>query len=118
MSIKLISLTLNSPNPSNVVEFYSSLGFKFQPVKVSRGSELYRAIQGEVELCVFAMLDKKNAGTPTLQLGFKVENLDRIYSLLSGVAGVTTLMEPTDLPDGKMAILKDPDGNSIEITQF
>jgi lactoylglutathione lyase len=126
MSVKLIALTMNTANLPDQIEFYKGLGFVLEPVRVSKGSEYFRArprdssagAQGILfEINLFGLQDKVNSATPILQLCFSVAELDEVYKKLSSVPGVQSLLEPTDMPDGRKAIVKDPDGNSIEIIE-
>ncbi len=123
MPVKLIAITLNTSNLPQQIQFYQALGFDVETVKVSKGSECYRARPKSknkdqnigFEINLFGLKDKKNSVTPIFQLCFLVEELDQVYDKLAAIKGVETLMDPTDMPDGRKAIVKDPDGNSIEI---
>lgn len=117
MSSELISVTLNTANLTALVEFYTFLGFELKKANVSRGSELYRAQHGNVELCLYGLIDKKNSVSPVLQLGFQVAALKDLFGKIKSIEGVTVLLEPTELPGGLKAIIKDPDGNSVELTE-
>lgn len=117
MSSELISVTLNTANLAALVEFYSFLGFPLKKASVSHGSELYRAQQGNIELCLFGLVEKKNTASPVLQLGFHVSALKDLFPWIKCVDGVTVILEPTELPGGLKAIVKDPDGNSVELIE-
>lgn len=84
---------------------------------MSRGSQVSRAQQGEVEICISGVMNKINSGTPALHLRFQVEDLEGVFEKISAIPGVTVLLGVTQLSDGKKMILSDPDGNSIEVTE-
>ena len=124
MAVKLISITLNTSNLDGQIRFYKALGFEIETVKVSKGSECYRARPAigdrqsiGFEINIFGLKDKKNSATPIIQLAFSVVDFDKVFRQLTAIEGVEVLMDPTDLPDGRKAIVKDPDGNSIEISK-
>jgi lactoylglutathione lyase len=126
MSVNLIALTMNTANLAQQIDFYKGLGFDLEPIKISKGSEFYRARprvsspgpQGILfEINLFGLQDKANSATPILQLCFSVGNLEEVFRNLTRIVGVESLLDPTDMPDGRKAIVKDPDGNSIEIIE-
>jgi catechol 2,3-dioxygenase-like lactoylglutathione lyase family enzyme len=49
-------------------------------------------------------------------LGLEVDDLDEAYRTLTG-KGVTFTVTPTDVPSGRMAFIKGPDGITIELFQ-
>jgi hypothetical protein len=46
-----------------------------------------------------------------------ITNIDKTVAELVSVPGAMSILDPTDMPDGKKAIVLDPDGNSIELCQ-
>lgn len=125
MSVKLISVTLNTSNLPQQIEFYKALGFNVETIKVAKGSEFFRAkpvgpssdSKTQFEINLFGLKDKKNSATPIFQLSFMMDEIDLVYQKLAVIEGVVSLLDPTDMPDGRKAIVKDPDGNSIEIVK-
>lgn len=122
MSIRLMSITLNTAKLTEQVEFYSALGFRLEKVKVAKGSEYFRAALPEAsatsagfEIRIYGLQDKKNSATPSLQYCFSVVGVEETFKKVQAISGVSVLMDPTVMPDGLMAIVKDPDGNSIEL---
>lgn len=117
MSIKLKAITINTANLQGLRDFYTGLGLQFEKAAVFRGSEVYRAVLDGIEISLFGMMDRNNAPTPPLQLSFQVQQMENVVGTIKRIPGVSVLLEPTDLPDGRKTILKDPDGNSVEIIQ-
>lgn len=62
-------------------------------------------------------LPKKCKEAYSFELGFKVENVDRVYNKLLKT-GVTGVVEPADRPWGqRTAYIYDPESNLIELAQ-
>ena len=117
-SIVMTSVTVNTANIKALVHFYKTLGLPLESKQVTLGSEIYRAQMGAIELTLFGIRSKEKSLTPPIQLGFIVKDVAAIISKLSEVPNVTVMMEPTDMPDGKKAIVLDPDGHSVELIQI
>ena len=64
----------------------------------------------------FALYKSKGVVTRDVQLGFPVDDLDAMHKLLVE-AGVPVDVSPRDEPWGRTARYRDPDGNSIGLTE-
>jgi catechol 2,3-dioxygenase-like lactoylglutathione lyase family enzyme len=64
----------------------------------------------------FALYQSKGAVTRDVQIGFPVSNLDVTHKRLKA-AGVPVIHEPRKEPWGKTARYRDPDGNSVSLTE-
>jgi predicted enzyme related to lactoylglutathione lyase len=64
----------------------------------------------------FALYKSKGVVTRNVQLGFPVGDLDKVHARLKA-AGVPVDVEPRDEPWGRTARYRDPDGNSVSLTQ-
>jgi len=64
----------------------------------------------------FALYKSKGVVTRDVQLGFAVADLDAMHATLVE-AGVTVDIAPRDEPWGRTARYRDPDGNSVSLTQ-
>ncbi len=118
MSLLITSITINTPHLQNMLGFYQIIGFNFSATKVEKGSEMHRALDKGVEFSLYANKNVEVSRVPSLQLGFKVTDLDATVEKLKEIPGVTCVLDPTDMPDGKMAIVLDPDGHAIELVQI
>ena len=118
MGTKLIGLTLKSSSLQRSQEFYTKLGFLFERVQVSKATEIYRAHFAEFELSLIQDSKAGSESTPSLQLYFQVPHIDSIFAGFQALGDVNVLMEPTEMPEGRKAIVKDPDGHAIEILQL
>jgi len=62
--------------------------------------------------------EKVDIGEDAASIQFLVENVDEVYRTLKG-RGVSFVVEPHDEPwGGRQATFRDPDGNTLEITQI
>lgn len=64
----------------------------------------------------FALYEAKDAPTARAQLAFRVEDLSAAHAAMTA-AGVPVLHPPRAEPWGTSARYRDPDGNTIELTQ-
>lgn len=115
MGIAFTSITVNTPNLENMVRFYEILGCKFSRVKVSIGGELFRSSLEGFELSLMSIKSATTGHYPKVMMGFRIKDMDAKVSQLSSIPGVIMILDPTDMPDGKKAVLQDPDGNSVEL---
>ena len=64
----------------------------------------------------FALYQTKGSVTRNVQIGFPVDDLAATHARLKA-AGVPISHEPRDEPWGKTARYRDPDGNSVSLTE-
>jgi lactoylglutathione lyase len=64
----------------------------------------------------FALYQSKGAVTRDVQIGFPVDDLTTAHKRLKE-AGVPVVHEPREEPWGKTARYRDPDGNSVSLTE-
>lgn len=113
----LTSIIINTAHPAQMLNFYSRLGLEFQRHQVSKGGECHKAFLGSVELTLYAIKETARARSPDLQLTFRIPQLETTVADLVKIDKVECLMDPTLLPDGKKAILLDPDGRAVELIE-
>jgi predicted enzyme related to lactoylglutathione lyase len=70
----------------------------------------------EPSLLMLNIYPSRNAGATTSRLGFVIEDLDAVDERLRE-AGTAVVQAPQDLPWGRTATYRDPDGNSVSLTQ-
>jgi predicted enzyme related to lactoylglutathione lyase len=114
-SLQLTQMTLATTHMPEMVRFYNTLfGSELQPTEIS-GTTLYRGTLAGIPLL---LCPNEIAG---------VEAEQSRHQLAIRVAELTTLLELVETAGGSLetpitdsmtsAILRDPDGNTIEITQ-
>jgi lactoylglutathione lyase len=64
----------------------------------------------------FALYKGKGVVTRDVQLGFPIGNLDAMHDMLVA-AGVPVDVAPREEPWGRTARYRDPDGNSVSLTE-
>lgn len=117
MSFLITSITINTPHLHDMLGFYQIVGFQFTASKVDKGTEVYRALREGLEFSLYSIKNAQKPAIPALQLGFTITNLDKIFEDLVKIPGVLSILSPTQLVDGKKAIVLDPDGHSIELCE-
>lgn len=118
MSLLISSITINTAHLQDMLRFYRFVGFQFTASKVDKGSEIHRALQNGMEFTLCAISSAQRSPVPPLQLGFRVSDLEGTVEKLLTIPGVVCILGPTDMPDGKKAIILDPGGYSVELSQL
>lgn len=97
--------------------FYAALGLTFDRHRHGSGPE-HLASTGPVTHLTLELYPKRSADDDTsrTRLGFAVADLNTIFTSLTPLASAV-LTPPTASPWGLRAVLKDPDGHTVELTQ-
>jgi lactoylglutathione lyase len=106
-------LVLQSGDVEAAMEFYSILGLSFAEEQHGKGPRHYSATLGNLVLEIYPC-EGGNPAAP-LRIGFRVPSLDRILDMLRS-RGAPIVREAKDSPWGRRAIVKDPDGNRVELS--
>jgi lactoylglutathione lyase len=108
-------IVIRSLNPDHAVRFYRALGLHFERHRHGSGPEHYAAEVGSVVLEIYERGGPTDS-TEATRLGFQVSNLkDSLVAARS--TGGTVLVEPKRSPWGERAVVLDPDGHRVELTQ-
>ena len=118
MSMAFTSITINTAHLQDMLNFYQAIGFNFDVHKVKLGLEVHRAAYNGFEFSLCSMSKEVRTLVPALQLGFTVLNIDGVVAQLNKIPGAMSILDPTDLEDGRRAIVLDPDGHSVELFQI
>lgn len=96
------------------VRFYTACGLTFTPERHSSGPLHFSATTpGGVVLELYP----SGAGAPTrTRIGFAVDDAERVASALAA-AGWPEASEPRDLDYGRVRVVRDPDGNAVELVE-
>jgi predicted enzyme related to lactoylglutathione lyase len=113
VSLNLVVVT--TADLARTVEFYTALGISFMPERHGKGPEhVAAAIVGTV----FEIYPRD--ALPVIQApvrpGFRVVSVDETVAKLRKL-GAAVLSRPQDFPWGRMAVLNDPDGHRLEISE-
>jgi lactoylglutathione lyase len=115
MGIEFTSITVNTPNLENMLRFYEILGCHFTEVKVSKGGNLHRSCMHGFELSLLPVQRADTAPYPKVMMSFKVQDFDEKVEKILQIPGVFTMLDPIELPTGRIAMVLDPDGHSVEL---
>ena len=108
---RLDLLILRSENIKRLKEFYSSLLMTKFEKHADHGPAHYGAILGEVLIELYPTKKRiSNLDSP----GFKVGNIDEV---IQRVGNQCVYREPYQNSYGKFAMLKDPDGRLVHLTE-
>jgi glyoxylase I family protein len=102
--------------PKVLAQWYSDhLGVTTTPTDYN--SEPWRQTEGPTVFAPFPA-DTKYFGPPeqSFMLNFRVSNLDAMVAQLRR-AGITVEVDPETYPNGRFALLHDPEGNPIQLWQ-
>jgi lactoylglutathione lyase len=94
--------------------FYSSLGLVLKSERHGTGPEHYAAEVGSAVFEIFPARESTVRGA--VRIGFEVPSLDAVVDLLRRQSA-TIVTEPHDSPWGRRAVVEDPDGNRVELTE-
>jgi lactoylglutathione lyase len=119
---RIIALVIEVEDVERSLHFYRDLlGVPLRRDLDHGGSD--RWISGDHAACSwrdsflhFALYKSKGVVTRDVQLGFPTGDLDAMHAALVE-AGVIIDMAPRDEPWGRTARYRDPDGNSVSLTQ-
>ncbi len=115
MTSILKTITINTEKMQDMVSFFSALGVAMQVTNVKNGSVSYRGNMGDLEIGLFSIAKREKRLSPDLSLRIQVENISEVLIKLQQISGVEVLMSMQELPFGKMAVVLDPDGHSVEL---
>ncbi len=104
-------IVLRSPQLDTLRRFYEMLGMRFTEEKHGQGPRHHAATLGELVLELYPGTD-----VSLVRLGFSVANLDQIVQTFKAGGG-TVKQAPHENEQGYQAVLVDPDGRAIELTQ-
>ncbi|MES2697308.1 MAG: VOC family protein [Verrucomicrobiota bacterium] len=108
-------LVLRAPDIEAAQRFYSLLGFTFTKHAHGKGPEHYAAETGSLVFELYPQTDAANS-TANARIGFRVTGLDALLARL--LEGGATLISPAkDSPWGRRAVVADPFGHKLELTE-
>src|SRR5437867_2420448 len=108
-------LVIRSPDIDRSARFYQLLGLIFTKHAHGTGPEHYAAELGSAAFEIYPSRDDTDSTTST-RLGFRVTNLDQTVPALQQ-SGAKIVSPPKDTPFGRRAVVDDPDGHRVELTQ-
>ena len=111
-------LVIRAREPEKLAGFYSTLGLRFTQHRHGNGPLHFAAIDDDGGVFEIYPLRKGEGAGPTheLRIGFAVDDVQQTArDLIARGAQLTT--PPTESPWGLRAVIIDPEGHHVEITQ-
>lgn len=115
LTVELSLIVLRSANPEHSAGFYQALGLSFVKHWNGSGPEHFASQLGPVVLEIYNQRDDQECTSAT-RLRFRVQSVD-IVAALAEESGGKILSHPRDSEWGRRAVVQDPDGHKIELTQ-
>jgi lactoylglutathione lyase len=110
--VKLNLLVLRTPKLEDLRKFYSALGARFESERHGNGPEHYSATLGnDLVLELYPALDG-SAPDAGLRLGLSVDDIGETLRTLGQTA------TPRQTQWGLCALVRDPDGRTVELLQY
>lgn len=110
ISINLI--VLRSNNLTNALAFYHGLGLNFQKEQHGKGPIHYSTKIGQLTLELYPAT-AANPSTESLRIGLKVDSIERVIA----DTGARVLVGPQINGALRKAVIQDPDGHKLELTE-
>ncbi|WP_339909907.1 VOC family protein [Symmachiella dynata] len=109
-------LVIKSHRMQELQQFYETLGCEFVEEQHGRGPLHLAAEIGEAIFEIYPLPDETSPVDTTTRLGFSVPDLDGVVDKLkTGQSEIVTAVKETAW--GKRAVVRDPDGRSVELYQ-
>jgi lactoylglutathione lyase len=112
-------IVIRAANLEQAVSFYRALGLEFSEEQHGTGPVHYACDLGGTIIEIYpgkpGTAPERRSGGATL-LGFQVDSLEVTLKAIAET-GATILTAPQDSPWGKRAVIQDPDGRAIELSE-
>ena len=114
--VSLQLIVIKTDKLSELVAFYSALGLVFDHHRHGNGPLHFSAAAGPTILELYPLPKGIASPDATTRLGFSVDDLDLLIGRLKE-SGNTVVVDPAVTEWGYSAVVQDPDGRKIELTQ-
>ncbi|MES2462339.1 MAG: VOC family protein [Armatimonadota bacterium] len=113
--VSLNLVVIRSADLERAAAFYTLLGLSFQKHRHGTGPEHLTCEMGQT---VFEIYPRKTEtdSTASVRLGFRVASVESAIADLQA-AGAVIVSPPKDSPWGRRAVVDDPDGHRVELTE-
>ncbi|MBL1175060.1 MAG: bleomycin resistance protein [Pantanalinema sp. GBBB05] len=114
--IRLNLVVIRSVNIEESASFYQRLGLSFVKHQHDNGLEHFASEMGCVTFEIYPC-STRTVPTTATRLGFQVPSVDTVVRELKQ-HGASIVSSPEDSAWGRRAVVADPDGHRVELTQI
>jgi catechol 2,3-dioxygenase-like lactoylglutathione lyase family enzyme len=114
--IQLNLVVIRASNLERATAFYQLLGLDFVKHRHGNGLEHFACDLGTVVFEIYPRTSEADSTTAT-RLGFRVASVDAAIAELEK-RGVPVISPPKNSPWGWHAVVTDPDGHKVELTEL
>jgi lactoylglutathione lyase len=114
--VRLTLLVLKTRQVEHVRRFYQALGIALVEEQHGKGPIHFAGRVGEVVIEVYPLPDDGSPVDSSIRLGFDVDNVAAIIEALTA-AGARIVTPLQDTAWGYQAVVRDPDGRIVALTQ-
>jgi len=115
-NVSFTLLVLKTRQIEPLRRFYQTLGIELTDEKHGNGPLHFAGKVGDVVIEIYPLLDDSAQVDSSTRLGFGVENLAEVIQVLQKLE-TKIVSPPKDTAWGFQAVVRDPDGRSVELRQ-
>ncbi|MBC9909245.1 VOC family protein [Chitinophaga varians] len=109
-------LVVKTNQPDQLAAFYTQLGIEFEYHRHGKGPFHYASKNGTPVMEIYPLPASVTVPDNTTRLGFAVPRLDALIARLQELQ-MTVLTMPVKTEWGYAAVVQDPDGRKVELTE-
>lgn len=114
--VSLTLLVLKTRRVEQLRGFYQTLGIELTEEQHGKGPVHFAGRVGNVVIEVYPLRNDHTTVDSSTRLGFAVENLAEVVKALEGI-GMNMVTPPKETAWGLQAVVRDPDGRTVELSQ-
>ena len=115
-NVSLTLVVLKTRQVEQLRLFIQTLGIELKEEQHGKGPIHFAGRVGDVVIEVYPLKDDGTAVDASTRLGFAVENLAEVVEKLQSL-GTKIVTPPKETTWGVQAVVRDPDGRAVELTQ-
>lgn len=113
--MQLNLLVLRARHPAKLARFYEEFGCQFEQERHGSGPAHFACSQNGSVFEIYP-LSSQGIGTTEVRVGFRVDDVDAACQRAIALNGAL-LSSPSDSEWGRRAVLRDPEGHTVELHQ-
>jgi len=113
--VQINLVVIRAADMERSAQFYRLLGLDFTKHRHGKGPEHYASENGPVIFEIYPCQDETETSSG-LRIGFQLASVDEAVAALQDAEAVI-VSPPKDSPWGRRAVVDDPDGYRVELTQ-